>query len=150
MADLVVYFKRPNFWRESVNIYYWNTQPKSSSVEWPGVAMTEEGDNWYSYRFSGIEEASFLFNDGNRRQTGDFWRDQDGWFMQDSWYDRHPDTEATPLVVHFKRPASWEKNINIYYWETRPSSQSVSWPGVAMTAEGNDWYRYEFAEAETA
>ncbi|EHJ14019.1 starch-binding protein [Crocosphaera watsonii] len=59
MADLVVYFKRPNFWRESVNIYYWNTQPKSSSVEWPGVAMTEEGDNWYSYRFSGIEEASF-------------------------------------------------------------------------------------------
>ena len=150
MADLVVYFKRPNFWRESVNIYYWNTQPKSSSVEWPGVAMTEEGDYWYSYRFSGIEEASFLFNDGNRRQTGDFWRDQDGWFMQDSWYDRHPDTEATPLVVHFKRPASWEKNINIYYWETRPSSQSVSWPGVAMTAEGNDWYRYEFAEAETA
>ena len=78
MPDLVVHFKRPNFWRQSVNIYYWNTQPVSSSVEWPGVAMTEEGDNWYSYRFSGIEAANFLFNDGRRRQTGDFWRDQEG------------------------------------------------------------------------
>ncbi|MEL4895953.1 starch-binding protein [Crocosphaera sp. Alani8] len=150
MSDLVIYFKRPNFWRQTVNIYYWNTEPFSSGVEWPGVAMKEEGDNWYSYRFPGIEAANFLINDGRRRQTGDFWRDQDGWFVEDVWYDRNPKTAATPLVVHFKRPSSWEKNINIYYWETRPSSESSSWPGVAMTAEGNGWYRYEFPEAETA
>ena len=130
MADLLVYFKRPNTWGQTINIYYWNTQPFSSTVEWPGVPMTAEGNNWYSYRFSGIEAANLIFNDGRRQQTGDLWRDQLGWFVNNTWYDRKPETSVKPLVVHFKRPNFWHQTINIYYWDTTPSSQSPSWPGV--------------------
>ncbi|MDJ0510510.1 MAG: starch-binding protein [Crocosphaera sp.] len=150
MADLLVYFKRPNFWHQTINIYYWNTQPSSSTVQWPGVPMTAEGNNWYSYRFSGIEAANIVFNDGKRRKTADLWRNQIGWFIKDTWYDRHPETPFQPLIVHFKRPITWQQTINIYCWDTWPSSQTSSWPGVPMTAEGNNWYRYEFREAEAA
>ena len=55
-----------------------------------------------------------------------------------------------PLVVHFKRPAGWQATANIHYWDTSPADQATTWPGVAMTAEGNDWFVYQFPTAEAA
>src|SRR5512134_1095710 len=55
-----------------------------------------------------------------------------------------------PLVVHFKRPAGWQANANIHYWNTSPADPATTWPGVAMVAEVNDWYVYQFPTAEAA
>ena len=55
-----------------------------------------------------------------------------------------------PLVVHFKRPAGWQATINIHYWDTSPADPATTWPGVAMTAEANDWFVYTFPTAEAA
>src|SRR5512132_2602376 len=55
-----------------------------------------------------------------------------------------------PLVVHFKRPAGWQATANIHYWDTSPADPATTWPGVAMTAEANDWYVYQFPTAEAA
>jgi glycosidase len=55
-----------------------------------------------------------------------------------------------PLVVHFKRPAGWQATINIHYWETTPADPATTWPGIAMTAEANDWFVYQFPTAEAA
>jgi Starch-binding module 26/Chitobiase/beta-hexosaminidase C-terminal domain len=55
-----------------------------------------------------------------------------------------------PLVVHFKRPAGWQGTANIHYWDTSPADPATTWPGVAMTAEANDWYVYQFPTAEAA
>ena len=55
-----------------------------------------------------------------------------------------------PLVVHFKRPAGWQATANIHYWDTSPADPATTWPGVAMTAEPNDWFVYQFPTAEAA
>ena len=55
-----------------------------------------------------------------------------------------------PLVVHFKRPAGWQASANIHYWDTSPADPATTWPGVAMTAEANDWFVYQFPTAEAA
>ena len=52
-----------------------------------------------------------------------------------------------PLVVHFKRPAGWEASINIHYWDATPADPATTWPGIAMTAEANDWFVYTFPTA---
>ena len=64
-------------------------------------------------------------------------------------------TTATPaattsLVVHVKKPAAWSA-VNIHYWNAVGGpSASTTWPGVAMTAEGNGWYRYALSGATSA
>ncbi len=52
---------------------------------------------------------------------------------------------ANEVTVHFK----WEAgNPNIYYWNVNNSNNNpVSWPGVKMAAEGNDWYSYTIGNA---
>ena len=55
-----------------------------------------------------------------------------------------------PLVVHFKRPAGWGAASTSTYWDTTPADPATHWPGVAMTAEANDWFVYTFPTAEAA
>src|SRR5512147_248663 len=55
-----------------------------------------------------------------------------------------------PLAVHFKRPAGWQATANIHYWDTSPADPATTWPGVAMTADPNDWFVYQFPTAEAA
>ncbi len=53
--DLVVHFKRPIDWRNTINIHYWNTTPTVATTTWPGVAMTDTGNDWFVYAFKGIK-----------------------------------------------------------------------------------------------
>lgn len=55
-----------------------------------------------------------------------------------------------PIIVHFKKPADWRTTINTHYWDTTPSLPATTWPGVAMTPEGNDWFVYSFETATAA
>ena len=57
---------------------------------------------------------------------------------------------AMPLIVHFKRPSDWRETINIHYWDTSPAAASTTWPGAAMTAEGNGWFVFQFRDVEAA
>ena len=54
------------------------------------------------------------------------------------------------LTVHFKRPSGWGPSINIHYWDTGPLAAGTTWPGVAMTAEANDWFVFSFQGIERA
>lgn len=99
MVDLVVHFKRPQGWRESVNIHYWDTAPAPASTTWPGVAMTSEANDWYVFTISGNEAASLVFNDGAGRQTGNQRRERPGWFYtNNTWYDENPERPAVPVI----------------------------------------------------
>lgn len=55
-------------------------------------------------------------------------------------------TAAPSFTVHFYKPASWGTAIKIYWWNALPSGilADGTWPGVAMTSEGNGWYAYTF------
>ena len=72
------------------NIYYWNSLPDNIKVDWPGVPMKSEGEDWYVYEFSNKDKINFIFNkDGN--QTEDLTRNTgEWWFKNGKWYDRDP------------------------------------------------------------
>ncbi len=55
-------------------------------------------------------------------------------------------TEAPEFTVHFYKPDDWGSSIKIYYWNMSPSGilETVYWPGVDMTSEGNNWYKFTF------
>ncbi|WP_013321734.1 alpha-amylase family glycosyl hydrolase [Gloeothece verrucosa] len=100
MVDLIVHFKRPNGWEEIINIYYWDTSPNSNATNWPGVPMTEEDNDWFVYRFEGIEAANIIFNDGEGKQSGNLRRDSEGWFFLDNrWYNQNPERPLVPVIT---------------------------------------------------
>jgi len=95
MTDLVVCFKKPAEWADSVHIHYWNTHPHSQGSIWPGVPM-EQIDGWLTHRFEGVTAACFVFNDLLGWQSGDLYRDRSGWYADGHWYDQPPQaTTAT-------------------------------------------------------
>ncbi len=97
---LIVHFKKPSDWRNTVNIHYWDTNPAIPQTTWPGVAMTAEGDDWFVHRFETAETANIVFNDGVGRQSGNLRRDQEGWYYRNNnWYDANPERPQVPVIT---------------------------------------------------
>ena len=100
MSDLIVHFKKPRGWQNTVKIHYWNTAPLASSTTWPGLSLTAEGNDWFVYRFEGISAANIVFNDGTGQQTANLRRNKEGWFFDDNrWYDQNPQRPAIPVIT---------------------------------------------------
>lgn len=62
-GDLTVRFQKPDDW-STVNIYAWGG---TSFGEWPGSAMTDDGNGWWSARITA--GTSIIFNNANGTQT---------------------------------------------------------------------------------
>ncbi|MEM1271161.1 MAG: alpha-amylase family glycosyl hydrolase, partial [Bacteroidota bacterium] len=60
-AGLTVHFKKPASW-SAPYVHYFNTDPDVGATTWPGVAMTSEGCDWYSYTIAGTGSAGLVFN----------------------------------------------------------------------------------------
>jgi len=91
MTDLIVYFKKPTDWADNPHIHYWDTQPNKGGTDWPGVSMEVAESGWFVYKFNGIQAANIVFNDSQGRQTGNLYRDREGWFSIDGgWSDQNP------------------------------------------------------------
>jgi len=56
----------------------------------------------------------------------------------------------TTFTVYFKKPANWNSAIKIYYWGTTGTATAVTWPGVAMTKDCGDWYKFTFPSTVSA
>ena len=96
---LIIHFKRPSDWRETINIHYWDTSPAAAITTWPGDAMTAEGNGWFVFQFQDVEAASIVVNDGAGRQTGNLRRDRAGWFYtNNTWYDQNPERPQVPVI----------------------------------------------------
>jgi glycosidase len=91
MTDLVIHFHRPAGWGPTVYLHYWATVPERGGTDWPGVAMTDEGDGWHVARLPGVRAASLVFTDGEGHQTGDLRRDREAWLVGGRWHDRPPE-----------------------------------------------------------
>ena len=147
-TSIKVHFK--SSWGQP-NIYYWNTSPTTSTKSWPGTPMTAEGNDWYSYEISNVSSSNLIFN-ANGKQTADLSRTAGEWWYKDNkWYSSNPEPNTgggnnndvtTSIKVHFY--SNWGQP-KIYYWNTAPRTLTTSWPGPSMTAEGNNWYSYEFS-----
>lgn len=74
-GNVVVHVQNGIGW-ENVNIYIWGNDGELAGA-WPGTAMTEEGDGWYTATFEATDLLNFVFcvdadGDGTAEaQTGD-------------------------------------------------------------------------------
>jgi chromosome segregation ATPase len=92
VRDLELHFKKPADWAETVFVYYWDTDPATEKLQWPGVPLDVEADGWLVHRFSQIRSAHLVFNDNAGKQTQNLYRDRSGWLDADgTWHDEPGD-----------------------------------------------------------
>jgi hypothetical protein len=85
-----VYFKKPTAWNSTVKIYYWATTGTATAVTWPGVAMTQDCGDWYSFTFpSTVSASSLIFNDGTS-QTANLTATADTKYYDGAWLSAEP------------------------------------------------------------
>jgi hypothetical protein len=84
---LKLHFKKPADWAEKVFVYYWDTDPATEELQWPGVPLTQEND-WFVHWLPQIRSAHLVFNDNAGKQTQNLYRDRSGWLDADgTWHD---------------------------------------------------------------
>ncbi len=96
-SAFTVNFFKPSTWGTAIKIYWWSALPAGVLPDgtWPGVAMTNTGNGWYSYTFTNITSTNLIFNDGSN-QTVNLSRSTTGWYLNGVWYDSNP---GTPVSV---------------------------------------------------
>lgn len=151
---ITVNFYKPSSW-DAPNIYFYDetVTPVKMGSEWPGFAMTDVGDGWYSYTITDWEQAYVIFNsNGNQipasQQTG-YLVTEDSWIKDGKVYSELPPVQQ--IKVHFYNPDDWG-TPNIYYYDETvdPKLEDYEWPGVAMKDEGDGWYSYTITGWEKA
>ena len=138
--EIVVHYYNENNW-ESPYIYYYNDG--NTPVSWPGTAMNNDGDNWYNYTISGYSSAKVIFSNNGADQYPA--QNQEGltvsgekWYKSGSFYDQNPG--LSKVSVHYYNSNQWGSPYIYYYTD---SETPVTWPGTAMTSDGNGWYSYD-------
>jgi len=164
-SGMTVYFQKPDsFQSNEVNLYHWgNDEPE---VSWPGPAMEEESDGWYSYTFSQSTSSNLIFSNNGHYQTVDLFWEGDGSFVVEGEYygkltgkwsqgepegeqENEQETVEGDFVVYFHAPESFGSSPPyIYHWNNDESI--VTWPGVPMTELGDRWYSYEFDQSSSS
>ncbi|MEM6270941.1 MAG: starch-binding protein [Bacteroidota bacterium] len=147
-GGLTIHFKNTSNW-STPTIYFWGNTPAGASTNWPGEAMNNDGNGWYSYTIACANCSNLIFSNNGASQSANLNRCGEGWY-DGSWHSSNPDNNAGggDLIVHF-RPITYS-NPKIYFWNVTPSGATTSWPGVNMVSEGNGWYRYTFTGATCA
>lgn len=54
------------------------------------------------------------------------------------------------LTIHFRKPNDWAEPVRIHYWDGRPGGGATTWPGAAMSWDGEGWWRITLAGIEAA
>ncbi|WP_379141303.1 starch-binding protein [Paenibacillus sp. sgz500992] len=105
--DITVHYYKPSSWG-TPNIYYYDetVTPKKEGAAWPGVAMTNEGGGWYSYKISGWNQAKVIFNSNGQQIPVS---EQPGYLvMQNSWIkdgivaSQQPESSTVPVTFTIK------------------------------------------------
>ncbi|HXB07989.1 MAG TPA: Ig-like domain-containing protein, partial [Puia sp.] len=99
-SSFTVNFYKPASWGSGIKIYWWAAQPAGVLADgsWPGVAMTNDNNGWYSYTFTNITSTNLIFNDGSN-QTANLSRGSNGWYLSGLWYDTQP-VPVTGIAVN--------------------------------------------------
>lgn len=115
-TDLTIHFKKPVEWNTNVRIHYWNLTPTSVSTSgsWPGLLMSNEGNDWYKYIISEAASASIVFNDSNGNQTADLSiNEEEMWFYNNEWYDYNPEAPLTPSISATPSSGTYSSSFNV-------------------------------------
>ena len=149
----VVYFKKPSRWgTPKVYIYDDTTYSTVKKIAaWPGVEMTSNGGNLYSYTLPeewNDLDAKVIFTDGTNQTSGTNkagleLTSRSMLYDNGSWTEYNEDNTDEALVAYFVKPSNWETpRIYVYDDSTGTVKKISSWPGELMTSEGENLYSY--------
>lgn len=97
-TTFTVYFKKPTNWNSAVKIYYWGTTGTAPVVAWPGVAMTQDCGDWYTFTFpSTVSASNLIFNDGTLK-TADLTATAGIKYYDAAWLSAEP-ANRCPVVT---------------------------------------------------
>lgn len=98
VPTFTVYFKKPAVWASTMKIYYWGVTGTAPAVTWPGVAMTQDCGDWYTYTFpSTVSASNLLFTDGTLK-TADLTATAGIKYYDSAWLSAEP-TNRCPAVT---------------------------------------------------
>lgn len=133
-TELIIHYKGDGV--TAPYIYYWNSLPTNISVQYPGKAMSadssQEGGNWYTYKFTGLTKVNMLFTDKDGNQlskelTKSIESSSEFWYKGGRWYTKNPDIvtpgdysdlrEDTIYFVMTTRFYDGDTGNNVHCWD---------------------------------
>jgi len=151
-AITVRFFNNSTAWN-NVNVYAWDDT--GALTTWPGTAMTDEGNNWYTYTFSNVTGyLNVIFNNGTEQTTDVKNISADACFSTldtKNGDGKWPHIQVScsdgittePVSVAYQNTGNWP-TVNIYTWDAYGTTLTGSWPGTPLTELQDGWYRYDF------
>ena len=160
-----VYCKNTAGW-STVTAYMWNSSSDTNS-SWPGVAMTNMGNNIWRYQLPKAY-SNIIFSQSGQNQTKDLVYPGAGRIYDNTtgaWsvYETQP-TTVTPTssgsttaptqaatsasgaqYVYCENEAGWS-TVTAYMWNSS-SDTNTSWPGATMTKIGGNIWRYQLPKS---
>ena len=145
-----VYYKNGEKWPE-VYAYYWSSE-NNEMCTWPGVAMTNVGDNVYSVNLPAGCEFIIFSNGDNLKSLDITLEGANKIYVNGSWSNyaaQEPETSiTTPVItqgtVFFENTKNWS-TVKAYYWSTI-DPKMTTWPGDDMTHVSGNIYSITLPE----
>lgn len=114
-----VHFYKPSSWG-TPNIYYYDetVSPKKEGKSWPGTAMSNEGDGWYSYTITGWDKAYVMFNSNGNQipASGEagYLIKADSWIKDGVITTEKPESKSIPVTFVIDNATTfWGQNVYI-------------------------------------
>lgn len=141
-----VYYENTNNWSD-VYIYYWSDE-NTQMTTWPGVQMTNTGNNVYKAEIPTDAQYAIFSNKGNS-QTSDLTLDGYGKIYDNgNWssYSSEPEKPEDPAddCIYYQNTNNWN-TVYAYYWSSS-NTQMTTWPGVKMTNVGSGVWKTDVPE----
>ena len=95
--DLILHVQRPAHWAEPLYLHTWDRAPAGGGSHWPGLPMAPEPGRagWFRLRLDGVRSSWLVVHDGHGHQTGDLFREGEGWLDDaGAWHDHWPGAGA--------------------------------------------------------
>lgn len=145
-ADGSIFYKNTNNWSD-VYIYYWSDE-NTQMTTWPGVQMTNTGNNVYKAEIPMDAQYAIFSNKGNS-QTSDLTLDGYGKIYDNgNWssYSSEPEKPEDPAddCIYYQNTNNWN-TVYAYYWSSS-NTQMTTWPGVKMTNVGSGVWKTDVPE----
>jgi alpha-amylase len=109
-----VYYDNSNTNFTTPYIYYWSSSSNSSSLTWPGVAMTKYKDNIWKATFSAEYDMCIFSNNGGNK-TGDLTIPASNYLYNGSWSQYtpvEPTTATQPTTVPVSKVLIGDVNLD--------------------------------------
>ncbi len=154
---------------ENVLTVYYNTSWSSAYMHYrtgsgtwtsvPGVKMEQVSSGLYKLTvdMGSATSVEACFNNGNNTWDNNGNKNYsfaagtytvNGGIVSSGEPETETETEAAGnIILHYY---SESDSANVYYWNVLPDMKSTTWPGKAMSSEGNGWYTYTITNASEA